>query len=223
MGILTVLILCSPMLYSHLGLKEQQRSVQWVNLYREHRTSPFVNSRDTQDQRGVVSLVGASCTGEKSAPLSEPSRQPAAQLSSEGIIHEQEQDKFKDEYFLTNNFYEYEQGQADIIVKDRIKSNIQFWRDIGANSYILDTIENGYVIPFHSTPVSMCCKNNRSALQHKTFVLEAISDLEMKGLVARCSEKPFIVSPLTVSVQNNGKKRLILDLRLVNKHIGNNQ
>ena len=79
-------------------------SVQWVNLYREHRTSPFVNSRDTQDQRGVVSLVGASCTGEKSAPLSEPSRQPAAQLSSEGIIHEQDQDSFKDEYFLTNNF-----------------------------------------------------------------------------------------------------------------------
>ena len=219
MGILTVLILCSPMLYSHLGLKEQQGSVQWVNLYREHRTSPFVNSRDTQDQRGVVSLVGASCTGEKSAPLSEPSRQLAAQLSSEGIIHEQDQDSFKDEYFLTNNFYEYEQGQADIIVKDRLKSNIQFWRDIGANSYILDTIENGYVIPFHSTPVSMCCKNNRSALQHKTFALEAISDLEMKGLVARCSEKPFFVSPLTVSVQNNGKKRLILDLCLVNKHI----
>ena len=157
--------------------------------------------------------MGASCTGEKSAPLSEPSRQPAAQLSSEGIIHEQDQDSFKDEYFLTNNFYEYEQGQADIIVKDRLKSNIQFWRDIGANSYILDTIENGYVIPFHSTPVSMCCKNNRSSLEHKTFVLEAISDLEMKGLVARCSEKPFIVSLLTVSVQNNGKKRLILDLR----------
>ena len=43
----------------------------------------------------------------------------------------------------------------------------------------------------------MCCKNNRSALQNKTFVLEAISDLEKKGLVARCSEKPFIVSPLT--------------------------
>ena len=68
--------------------------------------------------------MGASCTGEKSAPLSVPSRQPAAQLSSEGIIHEQDQDSFKDEYFLTNNFYEYEQGQGDIIFKDRLKSNI---------------------------------------------------------------------------------------------------
>ena len=68
-------------------------------------------------------------------------------------------------------------------VTEALKSNIQFWRDIGANSYILDTIEKGYVIPFHSTPGSMCCKNNRLALQHKTFVLEAISDLEKKGLV----------------------------------------
>ena len=82
------------MLYSHVGLKEQQGSGQWVNLYREHKTSPFVSSRDTQDQRGVVSLVGASCTGEKSAPLLEPSRQPAAPLSSEGIIQEQDQDSF---------------------------------------------------------------------------------------------------------------------------------
>ena len=85
--------------------------------------------------------MGASCTGEKRAHLLEPSRQPAAPRSSEGTIQEQDQDSLKDEYILTNIFYVYEQGQVDIIVKDRLKSNIQFWRDIGANSYILDTIE----------------------------------------------------------------------------------
>ena len=30
---------------------------------------------------------------------------------------------------------------------------------------------------------------------------------------------PYIVNPLTVSVQSNGKKRLILDLRFVNLHV----
>ena len=30
---------------------------------------------------------------------------------------------------------------------------------------------------------------------------------------------PYIVNPLTVSVQSNGKKRLILDLRCVNLHV----
>ena len=47
--------------------------------------------------------------------------------------------------------------------------------------------------------------NNRSTLKHKTFILEALSDLEKKGLVARCTEQLFIVSPLTDSAQNNGK------------------
>ena len=82
------------MLYSHIGLDEQQGSVQWFNLYREHRTSPFVSSQDTQDQRGVISLVAALFTGEKSAPLLEPSRQPAGPQSSEGTIHEQDPRQF---------------------------------------------------------------------------------------------------------------------------------
>ena len=34
-----------------------------------------------------------------------------------------------------------------------------------------------------------------------------------------CKEAPHVVNPLTVSNQKNGKKRLILDLRLVNKHL----
>ena len=125
----------------------------------------------------------------------------------------------KDEYFFTDNFYEYEQGKAEIIIKDRLRKHIDFWREIGTDPVTLDIIENGYVIPFYSKPESMFCKNNKSALKNETFVLEAIKDLEIKGLIARCSEKPYVVNPLTVSVQNSGKKRLILDLRLVNKHL----
>lgn len=48
---------------------------------------------------------------------------------------------------------------------------------------------------------------------------EAIQDLLDRGLVEICTEEPFVVNPLTVSVQHSGKKRLILDLREVNKHI----
>ena len=51
----------------------------------------------------------------------------------------------------------------------------------------------------------MFCKNNQSAMRHKDFVLEAINDLEKKGLIVRCPEKAYIVNPLTVSVQNDGK------------------
>lgn len=129
------------------------------------------------------------------------------------------QDLIKDEYInLTNDFYEYEQGQADIIVKDRLKNNIEFWKSI-ADDFIVDTLLNGYKIPFYSDPESMRCSNNKSALQNSQFVSDAVRDLEKRGLIARCNNIPHVVNPLSVAVQNNGKKRLILDLRLVNKHL----
>ena len=39
------------------------------------------------------------------------------------------------------------------------------------------------------------------------------------GRVIRCAVPPYVVNPLSVSVQVNGKKRLILDLRYVNRHL----
>lgn len=49
---------------------------------------------------------------------------------------ESKKDTLKDEY-LTHDYYEYEQGQAGIIVKDRLFKNIEFWKNIGASMFIL--------------------------------------------------------------------------------------
>ena len=116
-------------------------------------------------------------------------------------------------------YFEYEEGQREIIVKSRLKNHIQFWKDIQAYDYILNVIQNGYRIPFFTTPPSTVLSNNKSSLRHSAFVLEAIHDLLIKGLMEECSHRPTVVNPLTVSVQNSGKKRLILDLRHVNKHL----
>lgn len=51
------------------------------------------------------------------------------------------------------------------------------------------------------------------------FVHEAINDLLVRGLIKKCNETPIVVNPLTVSIQSSGKKRLILDLRHVNKYL----
>ena len=48
---------------------------------------------------------------------------------------------------LTHDYYEYEQGQANIIDKDKLKDYYSFWKSIGCYDYILDTILNGYKIP----------------------------------------------------------------------------
>ena len=102
-------------------------------------------------------------------------------------------------------------------VKGNLKRNISFWRTISAPRFILDVIELAYKLPFETLPESVHLKNNKSAEKHAAFVNEAISELVNSGRVVQTSTVPHVVNPLSVSVQASGKKRLILDLRHVNK------
>ena len=61
--------------------------------------------------------------------------------------------------------------------------------------------------------------NNKSTITHSNFVSEAIQDLLKTNRIIEVDDLPHLVDPLSVTVQNSGKKRLILDLRYVNKHI----
>ena len=56
-------------------------------------------------------------------------------------------------------------------------------------------------------------------MKHTDFVDSAIQDLLDRGLIVTCEVQPTVVNPLTVSIHSNGKKRRILDLRVVNKHL----
>jgi hypothetical protein len=178
------------------------------------------------NKEGDALAVGRSSTGGINVPL----------IQNPSSRNQNQTDMIKDEYFnindfnnlsldfgeisnLTHEYYEYEQGQADIIVKSRLKKHYNFWKNIGCYDYILDTIYNGYRIPFFSTPPSICLSNNRSAVNHSEFVVEAIHDLLIKGLIEECESKPIVVNPLIVSVSSSNKKRLILDLKHVNLHL----
>ena len=48
------------------------------------------------------------------------------------------------------------------------------------------------------------------------FAESAIQELLRVGSIVSCTCPPYVVNPLSVSVQSSGKKRLILDLRHVN-------
>ena len=61
-------------------------------------------------------------------------------------------------------------------------------------------------------------RNSKSALAHPSFVDEAISELLLTYRVFGADVIPCNVYPLSVSIQSSGKKRLILDLRFINKH-----
>ena len=97
-----------------------------------------------------------------------------------------------------------DKDQKCVSVKGRLKRNIQFWFDIKANDQILDTIENGYKLPFKQFPDSVHLKNNKSSLENDEFVKEAITDLLKSGSIMESQVKPFVINPLTVA-QNSTK------------------
>lgn len=92
-----------------------------------------------------------------------------------------------------------------------------FWEEIGASDFITDLIRNGYKVPFYETPEQSFLNNNRSAIDNSDFVTQVISDLIDKGCVIEVPFKSHVVNPLTVSINKQGKKRLVLDLRIPNK------
>ena len=94
---------------------------------------------------------------------------------------------------LTHDYYEYEQGQANINVKDRLRNHYSFWKSIGCYDYILDTILKGYTIPFYSTPPSVCLQSNRLVIIHGEFVTETIHDLLIRGLIEECENQRMLL------------------------------
>ena len=105
-------------------------------------------------------------------------------------------------------------------VKGSLFRHSQFWEYIGANQFILNTIKNGYVVPFVTTPPPMKFKNNKSAITNELFVDKSISDLLESGCVQEVPFQPFVISPLSVAENKaSGKKRLFLDLSELNHYV----
>ena len=106
-----------------------------------------------------------------------------------------------------------------IQVKGSLKKHVKFWREtLKANSFILDTIEHGYRIPFRYFPHSFKMNNNKSALKEPEFVEKTLLELLDKGHIYEV-KNPFTISPLSVFEDPSGKKRLILDLTYINKFL----
>jgi hypothetical protein len=81
-------------------------------------------------------------------------------------------------------------------VKGRLAKHVDIWMNIGASDFVLDTIRNGYVIPFVNPPVIMYFKNKKYALDNSEFVDQAVSELVDSGCVHEVPSIPYVVSPL---------------------------
>ena len=84
-----------------------------------------------------------------------------------------------------------------------------------ANSWVLDTLKDGYVLPFSEAPQRYEEPNNLSAISEMEFVRSEVELMIRQGVAKRVEEKPHCISPLTVAIkqfsEGTKKKRLCWD------------
>ena len=105
-------------------------------------------------------------------------------------------------------------------VQGRLKANSNFWsQELEASSFVQGIVTHSYILPFISLPVPVFCTNHASTLGEAEFVAEEIAKLVAASCVLEVPYCPEVCSPLLVVNNSKGKKRLVLDLRMVNKHL----
>ena len=103
-------------------------------------------------------------------------------------------DEHYDQEDIYRQDWEVSIGEEEpVIVKGRLREKIQYWKDIGANETILQIIQEGYRIPFLENPLGVFLSNNRSARDHKEFVIKAIQELLSTGRVKEVEKPPHVV------------------------------
>ena len=115
--------------------------------------------------------------------------------------------------------YEIQSDGSRVSVKGRLHKFLSQWKQINAPQFILETIEFGYKLPLLTIPAPRIFRNNKSALDERLFVEDAIHSLLFLNCIVELADSPGIINPLSVSKQKSGKKRLILDLRYINRHL----
>ena len=119
---------------------------------------------------------------------------------------------------LARCFADYERDKSDMSVVGSLRRHKDFWRELTDSPNIINVIEHGYSIPLLKLPGTKFLDNNLSSLKHPTFVRETIDELLTKGAIIELTNPPRVVNPLTVVVKD-GKKRMVLDCRYINKFV----
>ncbi len=104
-----------------------------------------------------------------------------------------------------------------VSVKGSLAKNVKAWQKITDDQFLLSVIAQGYVPPFCSKVPPFFARNNDNAKKELPFVLQAVSELLLNGFAKLKKRACLVTNPMSVSVQSNGKRRLIADLRHLNK------
>ena len=110
--------------------------------------------------------------------------------------------------------------EAAVSVKGRLKQSVDYWeRVLQAPPPIVNIVAQGYILPFREAPTGKRFCNQMSAIKNDRFVSQAISELTWDGRLREVQEAPIVCSPLLVVANREGKQRLVINLKYVNKFL----
>lgn len=103
-----------------------------------------------------------------------------------------------------------------------LNRHLAWWEANCSSSVVLEWVKSGFPLWWKDpgvVPPPFERPNHQGALDHADFLDECIADLVRAGAAEQVHVKPRVVNPLNVTPKKNGKLRLILDLRHVNKFL----
>ena len=129
----------------------------------------------------------------------------------------------EDQISQPSDVFDFEKSSGSCLFKVvSFREHVGFWSNfIRASDFIINTIVEGYRIPFFDLPENFAVPNRCLAFKFKDFVFEAVSELIQRGCVKEVLNPPKFINPLHVVQQSCGKCRLILDLSYLNRFIWN--
>lgn len=101
----------------------------------------------------------------------------------------------------------------------------EFWQqDLQASTWVLNTLKNGYLIPFRSNPGPYEERNNKSVRENMQVVRGILAEMIQSDIIYIVKKRPTCINPLglvTKTLEDGSvKHRLVLDVsRHVNLHI----
>ncbi|CAC5422587.1 unnamed protein product [Mytilus coruscus] len=178
------------------NLRNHMVTLLMLSIINVINNSPFVGASQgvSLAQSTCATTASSKATGEKTVLFSPASGHPTATPQPTRSSKVKYLDTINDQFptcFLDNDhiesFFQYFENCQSYEkfkgVKGRLACHVKYWENIGACPFVLDTIKNGYVIPFIDTPFKMYHRNNRSARQNTEFVTKSIEDLVQIGCV----------------------------------------
>ena len=89
---------------------------------------------------------------------------------------------------------------------------VSYWKQVlCAPPWVLETLRNGYVLPFNIEPTPYIQPNQHSAQMEVECVTNAVAELLKGGYIEEVKELPVVCSPLSVVTNGVGKNRLVVN------------